>query len=226
MLRSALALWRGTPLADLEGLQFAQAEIHRLEELRLTAIEARVDADLGRGREAELVGELQRLVAAYPTRERLAKQLMLALYRRGRQADALEAYRETRRVLVEAARACGAVAPASCAARTASASKPQRRTPKLSLEPSHSLTPTPAASRCVNAGTAGRRKRSRSAAIDVNRARSGGKSSAGRYSTAASQRAKRRGWSRTFNRKRVPPLFNALVSARTSGGPPAGARCQ
>ena len=100
VLREALALWRGPPLADLAFEPFAQAEIARLEEQRLAALEARVEADLAAGRHAELVGELQQLVAAHPTRERLAGQLMLALYRCGRQADALEAYREARRVLV------------------------------------------------------------------------------------------------------------------------------
>ena len=100
MLREALALWRGPPLADLAFEPFAQAEIARLEEQRLAALEARVEADLAAGRHAALVGELQRLVAANPTRERLAGQLMLALYRCGRQAEALEAYRDARRRLV------------------------------------------------------------------------------------------------------------------------------
>ena len=101
ILREALALWRGPPLADLAFEPFAQTEIARLEEQRLSALEARVEADLAAGRHAALVGELQQLVAMHPTRERLAGQLMLALYRCGRQTDALEAYREARRGLVD-----------------------------------------------------------------------------------------------------------------------------
>ncbi len=101
ILREALALWRGPPLADLAFEPFAAPEIVRLEEQRLSALESRVEADLAAGRHAALVGELQRLVAHHPTRERLAGQLMLALYRCGRQAEALEAFREARRVLVD-----------------------------------------------------------------------------------------------------------------------------
>ncbi len=101
LLREALALWRGPPLADLAFEPFAAPEIVRLEEQRLSALEARVEADLAAGRHAAVVGELQRLIAHHPTRERLAGQLMLALYRCGRQAEALEAYREARRVLVD-----------------------------------------------------------------------------------------------------------------------------
>jgi predicted ATPase/DNA-binding SARP family transcriptional activator len=101
VLREALNLWRGPPLADLQFEPFAQVEITRLEEQRVAALEARVDADLAAGRHAELVGELQRLVADHPSRERLAGQLMLALYRSGRQTDALTTYREARRTLVE-----------------------------------------------------------------------------------------------------------------------------
>jgi len=100
ILREALALWRGPPLADLTFEPFAQPEIALLEEQRLTALEARVEADLAAGRHAAVVGELERLVALHPTRERLAGQLMVALYRCGRQAEALEAYRDTRRRLV------------------------------------------------------------------------------------------------------------------------------
>src|SRR6266516_4435160 len=94
-LREALALWRGPPLADLSLLDFAQPEIRRLEELRLTAVEDRIDADLALGRDAELVPELEGLVAQNPLQERLRGQLMLALYRAGRQAHALEVYRQT-----------------------------------------------------------------------------------------------------------------------------------
>jgi DNA-binding SARP family transcriptional activator len=100
-LSDALALWRGPPLADLAYEQFAQAEIARLEEMRLGAIEQRVDADLALGRHAELVPELEALVARHPLREHFRCQLMLALYRCDRQADALEAYRLARRELSE-----------------------------------------------------------------------------------------------------------------------------
>jgi DNA-binding SARP family transcriptional activator len=100
-LRDALALWRGAPLADLAYEPFAQPEIARLEELRWAALEARIDAELASGRHAELVGELQALVAEHPLRERLHGQLMLALYRSGRQADALEAYRGARELLLD-----------------------------------------------------------------------------------------------------------------------------
>jgi DNA-binding SARP family transcriptional activator len=100
-LREALGLWRGWPLADLAYEPFAQAEIARLEELRLDALELRVEADLAAGRHTQLVGELEALVAEHPLRERLWMQLMLALYRSSRQAEALEAYRGARRVLNE-----------------------------------------------------------------------------------------------------------------------------
>src|SRR5215207_2966874 len=100
-LREALALWRGPPLSDLAAAPFAPAEITRLEEQRLAAVEARVEADLAAGRHAELVAELRRLTDEHPFRERLAAQRMLALYRCGRQAEALEVYRETRRLLAE-----------------------------------------------------------------------------------------------------------------------------
>jgi DNA-binding SARP family transcriptional activator len=100
-LRDALALWRGSPLADLAFETFAQGEIRRLEELRLDALEARIDADLDLGAGGELVGELESLVVQFPLRERLRAQLMLALYRAGRQADAIQAYHDARRVLVE-----------------------------------------------------------------------------------------------------------------------------
>ena len=97
--REALALWRGPPLADLAYEQFAQAEIARLEEMRLAAVEQRVEADLALGRHAELVRELETLVGGHPLRERFRYQLMLALYRSDRQADALEAYQAARREL-------------------------------------------------------------------------------------------------------------------------------
>jgi DNA-binding SARP family transcriptional activator/ABC-type branched-subunit amino acid transport system substrate-binding protein/streptogramin lyase len=100
-LREALALWRGAALPEFRYADFAQAEIARLEELRLAAQEERVDADLELGRHDELVVELEALVAEHPLRERLRGQLMLALYRSGRQAEALQAYQEGRRALAE-----------------------------------------------------------------------------------------------------------------------------
>src|SRR5262249_29044229 len=100
-LREALALWRGPALADFAYESFAQAAIVRLEELRLTALEQRIEVDLALGRHAELVGELEQLVGEQPLRERLRGQLMLALYRSGRQAEALEAYRSARSALLE-----------------------------------------------------------------------------------------------------------------------------
>jgi DNA-binding SARP family transcriptional activator/pimeloyl-ACP methyl ester carboxylesterase/tetratricopeptide (TPR) repeat protein len=100
-LRDALALWRGEPLADLQGEAFAEREIARLEELRLAAVEDRVDAELALGRHHELVPELEPLVAEHVFRERLRGQLMLALYRCGRQADALQVFRSGRGALVE-----------------------------------------------------------------------------------------------------------------------------
>src|SRR5215207_10609865 len=98
-LREALALWRGPALADLAPLEFAQAEIRRLEELRLGAVMERIEADLALGRAAEAIPELEALVEANPLQERLRGQLMLALYRSARQADALEVYRQTRQLL-------------------------------------------------------------------------------------------------------------------------------
>jgi ABC-type transport system substrate-binding protein/DNA-binding SARP family transcriptional activator len=97
----ALALWRGAPLADLRYKPFAQLEIARLEELRIGVVEDRIDADLALGRHADVVSEVESLVATHPLRERLRQQLMIALYRCGRQADALSAYQAARRVLVE-----------------------------------------------------------------------------------------------------------------------------
>jgi predicted ATPase/DNA-binding SARP family transcriptional activator len=96
----ALALWRGPPLAEFEEA-FARVEGARLEELRLATLEERFDADLALGRHGELVGELEALVGEHPHRERLRGQLMLALYRSGRQAEALAAYRDARAVLDE-----------------------------------------------------------------------------------------------------------------------------
>ncbi|HEU5207737.1 MAG TPA: BTAD domain-containing putative transcriptional regulator [Gaiellaceae bacterium] len=100
LLHEGLSLWRGPVLADFSYEPFAQAEIAHLEELRVAALEARIDADLGLGGNIELVGELEALVAAHPLREHFRAQLMLALYRAGRQSDALDSYREARRMLV------------------------------------------------------------------------------------------------------------------------------
>jgi DNA-binding SARP family transcriptional activator len=101
LLGQALALWRGPALADLALESALAVECARLDDLRLAAIEERVDAELELGANDGLIAELEELVAAHPLRESLRGQLILALYRSGRQADALETYRETRRVLVE-----------------------------------------------------------------------------------------------------------------------------
>ena len=100
-LREALRLWRGPALADFAYESFAQSEIARLEEARLAALEDRIEAELALGEHARLVGELEALVREHPLRERFIGQLMLALYRSGRQADALEAYRRARVRLIE-----------------------------------------------------------------------------------------------------------------------------
>jgi len=99
-LRRALDLWRGAPLSDLSYERFAQDEIKRLEELHVGAFEDRIEAELALGHHDELVPELEGLVTRHPLRERLRAQLMLALYRAGRQAEALEAYRAARRTLM------------------------------------------------------------------------------------------------------------------------------
>jgi predicted ATPase/DNA-binding SARP family transcriptional activator len=101
VLAEALELWRGAPLADVAHLEAALPDIARLEELRSAAIESRLEAEIELGRHTEVVGELERLVAQQPMRERLSELLMLALYRSGRQADALRAYQQARDVLVE-----------------------------------------------------------------------------------------------------------------------------
>jgi DNA-binding SARP family transcriptional activator len=101
LLENGLALWRGPPLADLCFEEVLQPDIARLEELHLAAIEDRIDAELALGHHLALIGELERLAAQHPLRERIRGQLMLAFYRSGRQAEALEVYRDTRRLLVE-----------------------------------------------------------------------------------------------------------------------------
>jgi DNA-binding SARP family transcriptional activator len=100
-LRAALSLWRGEPLAEFAYAPFAEAEIRRLEELRLSAVEEVVDAELELGRHTDVIGELEPLVQANPLRERMRGQLMLALYRTGRQAEALQSYQDARVALVE-----------------------------------------------------------------------------------------------------------------------------
>ena len=101
LLNDGLGLWRGEPLAEFADQAFAAAELSRLKELRLAALEARVDADLALGREAAIIGDLESLVNANPYRERFRAQLMLALYRAGRQAEALAVYADTRRLLID-----------------------------------------------------------------------------------------------------------------------------
>jgi DNA-binding SARP family transcriptional activator len=96
LLRRALDLWRGAPLADLAYESFAQAPIERLDEMRLAALQLRIEAELASGRHADVVAELEQLVREYPLRESFRGQLMLALYRSGRQVDALATYRAAR----------------------------------------------------------------------------------------------------------------------------------
>src|SRR5262245_49138027 len=100
-LEMALSLWRGEPLEDLDSISFVEGERARLEELRLGAMEERVEAQLALGRHAEVIAGLQALVRDHPLRERLRGQLMLALYRSGRQAEALEVYRQGRHLLAD-----------------------------------------------------------------------------------------------------------------------------
>jgi len=100
-LQGALALWRGPALAEFAFEDFAQAEIRRLEELRVASLEERIDADLELGRHGDVVGELEALVREHPLRETFRAQLMLALYRAGRQAEALEVYQDARVRFVE-----------------------------------------------------------------------------------------------------------------------------
>jgi DNA-binding SARP family transcriptional activator len=99
--RGALELWRGAPLADVAEEPFARAEIRRLDELHLCAIELTIDAELAAGRHGEVIGRLEALLAEHPLNERFHGQRMLALYRAGRQSEALEAYRQARETLSE-----------------------------------------------------------------------------------------------------------------------------
>jgi DNA-binding SARP family transcriptional activator/ABC-type oligopeptide transport system substrate-binding subunit/outer membrane protein assembly factor BamB len=101
LLREALALWRGPALADVEFNSFVELERRRLEELRLAALEERAEIDLALGRHADLIAELELLVGEHPFREGFRRQLMVALYRCGRQAEALQVYQQARQTLVE-----------------------------------------------------------------------------------------------------------------------------
>ena len=152
--RDALALWRGQPLADLAEEPFAAAEIRRLEELRLRATEMAVDADLEAGRHAEVVGELDALAAEHPLRERVHGQRMLALYRCGRQSEALEAYRDARTSLVdEIGVEPGAESPAAARGhpRPGSGARPARHARRRAGGPSR---PPPARARHLLIGAA------------------------------------------------------------------------
>jgi DNA-binding SARP family transcriptional activator len=100
-LEEALSLWRGAPLAELAYEPFAQREIARLDDLRIAALDAVIEAKLALGRHADVVGQLEELIGEHPYRERLRAQLMVALYRSDRQADALQVYQDARRALVE-----------------------------------------------------------------------------------------------------------------------------
>ena len=100
LLREALGLWRGAPLGDLADAPFASGDVRSLEEARIAALACRVEADVAAGRHAEVIGELRGLVAEHPTHEGFAAQLMLALYRCGRQAEALDAFQDARERLV------------------------------------------------------------------------------------------------------------------------------
>ena len=120
ILREALALWRGPPLGDLAGHRALADEAARLDEARLVALEDRIDADLLLGRHHEIIVELQTLTAQHPLRERLHAQQMLALYRSGRQAEALTAYRDTRERLVGEL----GIEPACAAAARAGGARP------------------------------------------------------------------------------------------------------
>ena len=158
LLREALGLWSGPALADFGYEPFAQGEIARLEELRVLAIEDGLEADLACGRSAELVGELEALVGAHPLRERMRGQLMRALYRSGRQAEALGAYQDARRALVDELgiepspalrdleRAILAQDPVLSAAPLATAAPPA---PPTRTEPERESGPEPAARKVV-----------------------------------------------------------------------------
>jgi DNA-binding SARP family transcriptional activator len=137
-LRAALSLWRGPALADVADAPLARAEAVRLEESRLAATEERIEADLACGRHGELVAELDALTRAHPLRERLWAQRMIALYRAGRQADALRAYQELRDLLAEEL----GLEPGSALARLEGAIL--RHEPELDWAPARGIPPAPA----------------------------------------------------------------------------------
>ena len=170
-LCDALALWRGEPLADLRGERFAEREIARLEELRLAALEDRIDADLALGRHHELVPELEPLVAEHPFRERLRGQLMLALYRCGRQADALRSSRagaacSSRSSVSTPGRRCGSSSCASCVRTRAWTCRPGDRSQRCPLPWSSrcaivaAVRPATRSSRCLRCPWSGGLRRS------------------------------------------------------------------
>ena len=141
--RDALALWRGPALVDFAYEDFAQAAIARLEEMRLAALELRIDADLALGRHDELVGELEALVAEHPLRERFRQDLMTALYRAARQAEALDAYQGARRALVDGL----GIEPSIALQELERAIL--RQDPQLNLEPHHAGRPHETAERSI-----------------------------------------------------------------------------
>src|SRR3954462_14222461 len=146
LAREALALWRGAALADVADEPFSAAGIRRLEELRLRATELAIEGDLAAGRHRELIGELEALVDAHPLSERLHAQRMLALYRSGRQAEALEAFRHARRRLVDEAGM----------ARGPDPRPPHERVLRQDPAPRRRVTaPSPAMARRVPATTSG-----------------------------------------------------------------------
>jgi YVTN family beta-propeller protein len=150
-LREALALWRGPPLADFRDETFAQAEITRLEKLRAEVAEGRIEADLALGQHARVVAELEAIVAAQPLRERPYQQLMIALYRCGRQSEALAVYQSARRVLVDEL----GIEP----------SPALRRAERAILEQDASLEPPPRAAPALAPGQAREKPFSRTPAI-------------------------------------------------------------
>lgn len=129
----AESLWRGRPLADLEFEPLARLEVRRLEELRLSAVEDRIDAELALGRHTGLCAELEALVGEHPLRERLRCQVMLALYRCGRQAEALAIYRAGRQLLVDEL----AIEPSPQLKRLEQAILRQDESLELGVEPTH-----------------------------------------------------------------------------------------
>jgi DNA-binding SARP family transcriptional activator/ABC-type transport system substrate-binding protein len=183
-LGEALALWRGPLLADFRSEPFAQAEIARLEELRAGVVEDRIEADLALGRHASVVSELEALVAVQPLRERLHQQLMIALYRCGRQGDALAVYQKARRMLM----ADLGIEPG----------EPLRRLQRGILEQDPSLAPPPitGASQALNL-------------VDGSRSGRPAAATAGAFDSVAERGAPRR--SVRIGGKRLLAVFGALA---------------